>query len=158
MTNPHGMAANTTPPAAKDNPKKTWYKFHPNQNPAFDYTRPALGRIRTDVYSGAHREVRYIPEKVLNMFNQAFNESVCRGLRAKLGEALYNFACLRANLSQISISHVISADVGSGENREFEINTSGDTYEAQIEYEMALQVINSLLANLHQSRSYTLGM
>ena len=140
------------------NLKKTWYKFHPNQNPAFDYTRPAPGRIKTDVYSGSHREVRYIPEKVLNMFNQAFNESVCRGWRAKLGEALYRFACLRANLSQISISHVISAEVGSGENREFEINNSGDTYEAQIEFEMALQIINSLKAGISRSRSYGMGI
>ena len=92
------------------------------------------------------------------MFNQAFNESVCRGWRAKLGEALYRFACLRANLSQISISHVISAEVGSGENREFEINNSGDTYEAQIEYEMALQIINSLKEGISRSRSYGLNL
>ena len=77
--------------------------------------------------------MRSTPEKVLKIFNQAFNESACRGWRAKLGEALYNFACLRANLSQISISHVISAEVCSGENRELEINTSGYTNEAQIE-------------------------
>ena len=70
------------------------------------------------------------------MFNQAFNESVCRGWRTKLGIAFYRFACLRVKLSQISLSHVISVDVVSGENREFEINTSGDTYEAQIEYEI----------------------
>ena len=91
------------------------------------------------------------------MFNQAFNESVCRGWRAKLGEALYRFTCLRANLSQISISHVISAEVGSGENREFEINNSGDTYEAQIEFEMALQIIASLKAGISRSRAIGLG-
>ena len=88
--------------------------------------------------------MRYIPEKVLVMFKQAFAPSVCRDWRARYSEALYRFSVLRAKLSKISISNILSADGASRENREFEINTSGDTYEAQIEYEIALQIISSL--------------
>ena len=135
------------------NLEKTWLKLHPELNQAFDYKHPAPGRVKTDVYSGSHREVRFIPEKVLVMFKQAFSPTVCRDWRARYSEALYRFAVLRANLSKISISNILSADGGSGENREFEINTSGDTYEAQIEYEMALQIIASLKAGISQSRS-----
>ena len=74
-------------------------------------------------------------------------------IKTEVYSGSHGFAFLRANLSKISISNILSADGGSGENREFEINTSGDTYEAQIEYEMALQIIASLKAGISQSRS-----
>lgn len=129
--------------------EKTWQKLHPELNPAFDYTKPEPGRNLVVFWHDGKRFKRYIPEKIINIFQANINRKTASNWQYLLDKAYYHFSVAKTFLSLI-----VNSESSTGENREFEVGQGSAMND--LEYEIGMKCLEAAIAEMKRGRSLSL--